>query len=425
MQEDFLHFIFQNRLWDNDKPLLISGEQLEIIETGLHNLDSGPDFFNAKIRIGNTIWAGNIEIHINSSDWYRHNHQKDFAYNNVILHVVYNYDKAVVLPGGDEIPTWEIKFPHILYNKYAEFKNNCTPIPCHDYIDLVNDFKASLWFDRMAAERLQNKSSRISELLQKTNDNFEESFYISLARSFGFGINSDPFEHLAFSLPLSVLRKYNDSIFKTEALLFGQSGLLEEAINDNYVIELQKEYNFLRKKHNLNPIPQGIWKKSKLRPSNFPQVRIAQFASLMTGFQGLFSSVFETGNLSESHNFFKLSVSDYWQTHYLFGKPVEKASTGFGSLAWEIIAINTIAPFAFYYFSHCKPENSTEIVTDWLCSLKPEDNRETRAWRTENITAKNAYESQALINLKKNYCDYHKCLNCAIGNEIFKELNKF
>jgi hypothetical protein len=424
MQEEFLHFIFKNRLWENDSLQLINGEELEIQDTGLHNFDSGPDFFNARIKTGDTVWVGNVEIHVNSSDWYKHNHHKDFAYNNVILHVVYNYDKPVILSGGDDIPTWEIRFPHTLFNKFSELKINPNPVPCHDYIELASNFKTSLWFDRMAAERLQIKAERISNLLQRNNDDFEQAFYQSLARSFGFGINSDPFEQLSFSMPLSVLRKYHDNIFKTEALLFGQSGLLEEAITDNYVIALKKEYTFLRTKHNLSPLPGGIWKKSRLRPGNFPQVRIAQFAALMTGFQGLFSSVFEEKQLSESQRFFNTDISEYWHTHYLFGKPVDKAKTGFGIQAFHIIAINTIAPFAFYYFNYYKKTNDAGKVTDWLCSLKAEDNRETRVWKIVNITADNAYESQALINLKKNYCDVHKCLDCAIGNEILKELNK-
>lgn len=423
MQEDFLHFIFRNRLWENESMQLVSGEELEIIDTGLHNMDSGPDFFNAKIKTGGTVWAGNIEIHVNSSDWYKHNHHKDFAYNNVILHVVYNYDKPVALPGGDTVPTWEIRFPHVLFNKFSELKLNPAPVPCHDYLGLANEFKTGFWFDRMAAERLENKALKIGDLLERNNNDFEQTFYQSLARSFGFGINSDPFEQLATSLPLNILRKYNDNIFKTEALLFGQSGLLDDAVTDNYVISLQKEYLFLRAKHNLSPINAGVWKKSRLRPGNFPQVRIAQFASLMTGFQGLFSAVFEDNKLSETIKFFNNKVSEYWHSHYVFGKPVDKANTGFGNQAFLTIAINTIAPFAFYYFNYYKKTTDAVKISDWLSSLKAEDNRETRAWESVNIHANNAYESQALINLKKNYCDQRKCLYCAIGNEILKELN--
>ncbi|HNQ69194.1 MAG TPA: DUF2851 family protein [Bacteroidales bacterium] len=424
MQEDFLHFIYKNRLWDKTNQQLITGEDFEIIDTGTHNLDSGPDFFNARIKIGDTDWAGNVEIHIKSSDWEKHNHRHDMSYNNVILHIVYNYDKPVLISGKYEIPTWEIKFPHILFNKYSEFKTNENHVHCHEYIELASNFKTRLWLDRMATERLEVKTDYITKLYEKYSGNFEEIFYISLARSFGTGINSEPFEQLAKSLPLSILSKYYDNIFKTEALLFGQSGLLDDAITDDYVIKLQKEYSFLRKKHGLTPIPTVTWKKSKLRPSNFPQIRIAQFAALMMNFRFLFSSIFENENLSDSEKYFKIEVSDYWKTHYVFGKQVKKSNVKLGINTFNTIAINTIAPVAFYYFQNYKVKNNADKIIDWMMKIKPEDNRETRIWKSLNITPDNAYESQALLNLKKNYCDKYKCLDCAIGNEIMKELNK-
>lgn len=424
MQEDFLHFIFKNRLWEEGSEMLTDGTYFEIIDTGVHNFDSGPDFFNAKIKIGDTIWAGNVEIHIKSSDWDRHKHTSDLSYNNVILHIVYNYDKPIFISDNYEIPTWEMRFPHILFNKYSEFKANDNLVHCHEYIELVSNFKTQLWLNRMATERLESKTEYINKLYDKYSGNFEEIFYVSLARSFGTGINNEPFEQLAKSLPLVILIKYSDNIFKIEALLFGQSGLLDDAIKDDYVLRLQKEYSFLRKKHELTPIPTVSWKKSKLRPANFPQIRIAQFAALMMNFQFLFSSIFESEDLSESEKYFKINVSDYWKTHYVFGKPVAKTSSKLGINTFHTIAINTIAPLAFYYYKHYKVDDNGEKVIDWIMRIKAEDNRETRIWKSLNIIPENAYESQALLNLKRNYCDKHKCLDCAIGNEIFKELNK-
>ncbi|MDD3741527.1 MAG: DUF2851 family protein [Bacteroidales bacterium] len=424
MQEDFLHFIYKNRLWDKACLYLVNGEKIEIIDTGTHNFDSGPDFFNAKIKIGDTIWAGNVEIHINSSDWDKHHHNKDLSYNNVILHIVYNYDKPIFISNNYEIPTWEIKFPHILFNKYSEFKFNENPIHCHGYIELVSNFKTNLWLERMATERLEAKTEYITKLNEKYSGNFEEIFYVSMARSFGTGINNEPFEQLAKSIPLTILYKYSDNIFKIEALLFGQSGLLEDAIKDDYVIKLQKEYYFIRKKHSLTPIPSVSWKKSRLRPSNFPQIRIAQFAALMTNFRFLFSSIFDNENLSESEKYFNVEVSDYWRTHFVFGKQVNKTNVKLGISTFNTIAINTIAPIAFYYYKNYKVNNNLEKIIDWMIQIKAEDNRETRIWKSLNIIPKNAYESQALLNLKRNYCDKFKCLECVIGNEILKELNK-
>ncbi len=424
MHEDFLHFIYKNRLWNTDLQQLVSGEEIEIIDTGIHNFDSGPDFFNAKIKIGDTIWAGNVEIHLNSSDWDRHNHSRDMSYNNVILHIVYNYDKPIFISKNYQIPTWEIKFPHILFNKYSEFKSDENPIHCHEYIELVSNFKTRFWIDRMATERLEVKTEYITKLYEKYSGNFKEIFYVSLARSFGFGINAEPFELLAQSLPLIVLSKYFDQIHKTEALLFGQSGLLDEAIIDDYVISLRKEYDFLRKKHSLSPIPFVSWKKSKLRPSNFPQIRIAQFAALMINFRFLFSSIFENESLRDSYKYFDFEVSEYWKTHYTFGKPSINTKSKFGTSAFDTVAINTIAPIAFYYYKNYKINSNTGKVIDWITSMKPEDNRETRIWKSLKIIPTNAYESQALLNMKKNYCDKYKCLDCSIGNEILKELNK-
>lgn len=424
MQEDFLHFIYKNRLWDKTFQQLVTGEEFEIIDTGIHNFDSGPDFFNAKIKIGDTIWAGNVEIHIKSSDWEKHNHSRDLSYNNVILHIVYNDDKPVQTSKNYKIPTWEIKFSHILLNKYFEFKTNENPIHCHEYLDLVSDIKKSYWLERMATERLERKTEYISTLYDKYSGNFEEIFYISLARSFGFGINAEPFEQLAHSIPLKIVIRNCDNNLKTEALLFGQSGFLENAANDDYVIDLKREYSFLRLKYGLTPIASVSWKKSKLRPSNFPQIRIAQFATLMSNFRFLFSSVFESGTPADSHKYFDFDVSEYWKTHYIFGKPTTKTRAKFGKDAFNIIAINTIAPLAFYYYKNYKVNFNTELIIDWMIKLKPEANRETKIWKELNIIPENALESQALLNLKKNYCDKFKCLDCSLGYEILKELNK-
>jgi len=424
MNEDFLHFIFQYKLWSNEDLYLTDGQKFEIINVGTHNFDSGPDFFNAKIKINDTVWAGNIEIHQKSSDWYNHKHHKDPAYDNVILHVVFLYDKPIFYKkGSSEVPTWEIKFDQALFNSYAKIKNKAEQINCEKYINLVEKEKINLFFENLGVERLEYKLSEIKKILEKTNNDWEESFYIYLAHAFGFNINSLPFEMTAYQTPLNIVRKVADDIYKLEALLFGQSGLFQISVPDAYFMKLFKEYEFLRQKYEITPIDGSLWKKSKTRLANTPHVRIAQFAKILTNFQGLFAAITES-RLNEIKNFFMINPSNYWTTHYAFGKPNTKLFAKLGEMSYEIIVINTIAPFLFSYFSIFNPEKCEEVYYVWLSKLKAENNTEIRTWEKAGIKPKTAYESQALLHLKKNYCDKTKCLDCNIGYEILNKINK-
>ncbi len=423
MKEEFLHFIFKNRLWDEDSLKLSNGKIFEIIDTGILNYDSGPDFFNAKIKIDETVWAGNIEIHINSSDWHKHNHHKDFSYDNVILHVVYNNDKLVRRSNGEEIPVWEMKFPHYLYNKYADFKNSEKQIPCEDFLDIIEPVNKKAWFERMGVERLESKTELIENYLEKYNSDWETAFYILLCRNFGFHINSFPFEQLALNTPLSIVRKNEDSLFTLEALFFGQSGLLNNNTGDDYSIKLSEEYKFLANKYSLKPIDSKTWKFGKIRPGNMPAVRIAQLSALMQSFQGLFSAIIDKKDIPEIYKYFNIKTSDYWKTHYNFGKPVDKTNISFGKSAFEIIMINTIAPFRLIY-SKIYSNSYEEISVKWLDEIKAENNRITKVWKDLGIKPDTAFDSQALIHLKNNYCDKKKCLYCNIGTAIFREFGK-
>jgi len=424
MKEEFLHFIFKNRLWNKSQLCLTDGRLFEIVDVGHHNKDSGPDFFNSKIKIDDTVWVGSIEIHINSSDWYKHKHQNDLAYSNVILHVVYKHDEEVFYSNDKPIPVWEISFPQVLYNKYSELKNNETDIPCAEYIDMVDKFKLGMWLERMGVERLEYKSSIIDDYLSRSNNDWEYAFYLSLSRSFGGGLNSFAFEQLAISTPLKLVRKYSDSQFKLEALLFGQSGLLEDAIVDDYVIKLKTEYNYLRNLYKLSPIPAHYWKFSKLRPANFPQIKIAQLVSVLQGFQALFSEVIIESDKSKLFKYFKVNVSEYWKTHYVFGKPVDKTSSGFGKTLFESIVINTLAPFIFKYFKDMPDSNNGINHYSILSGIKPENNRHIRIWKKLGFEPHDAFSSQALLHLKKYYCDKRNCLTCQIGHNIMQQISK-
>ncbi|MDD2387533.1 MAG: DUF2851 family protein [Bacteroidales bacterium] len=423
MKEDFLHYIFKKHLWLDNPVQLTDGRRIEIIDTGQHNHDSGPDFFNAKIKIDNTIWVGNIEIHINSSDWYKHKHDEDPAYSNVILHIVYKHDKPVFTKHRTEIPVWEMTFPQIIFNKFEEFRLSENQIPCTDYRDLIEKEIFNIHIEKMGIERLEYKSEFINELLIKSNNDWEYAFYVNLVRSFGAGVNSDAFEQLAINTPLKILRKYSDNLFKLEAILFGQSGLLEVANLDEYVIKLKTEYNFLRKMHDLSPISATNWKFSKMRPSNLPHIKIAQFASMMTFFHGLFTAVINEPDYTILKKTFKIKVSEYWTKHYSFGKITNKTMSGFGNTAFETILINTVAPFIFVFNKDKISEDSQSKHYMLLNSLKPEDNREVRLWKIFGVRPSNAFETQALLHLKKNYCDKRKCLKCSIGQHIMQQIN--
>ncbi|MDR2011347.1 MAG: DUF2851 family protein [Bacteroidales bacterium] len=423
MNEEFLHFIYKHRLWKNSIKLT-SGKKIEIIDTGIPNYNSGPDFFNAKIKTDDTIWAGNVEIHINSSDWYRHKHDQDLSYDNVILHVVFNHDKEIKYKNGQDIPTWEMRFDHALYNNYSKLKNNDSDIPCTNYIELIDKSKISLFLEKLAIERLKEKTEYIYELLSQTKNNWEHVFYIILARTFGFGTNALPFEQMARNTPINIIRKYSGNIFVIEALLFGQSGLLDENADDEYAAILKKEYDFLRKKHKLNPIPAEMWKKAKIRPVNFPTVRIAQFSRLLTNFHDLFSVATNISQAKNLKKYFETEPSEYWRSHYVFGKHTEKGTTGIGSGMSDIIIINTIIPFMFCFFTNYHSADPHEIAISWLNNIKPENNKNVRVWKKLGIIPDTAFESQALIQLKNNYCDMKKCLDCNIGYEIMKEINK-
>ncbi|MDR2834968.1 MAG: DUF2851 family protein [Bacteroidales bacterium] len=423
MNEEFLHFIFQYKLWTNKKLLLDNGEEFEILEIGQHNFNSGPDFFNSKIKINDTIWVGNIEIHINSSDWFNHNHQNDLSYDNVILHIVFCNDKPIYYKNGNEIPTWEIQFDHALFNNYSKIQNNEQQINCEDLIKLVEPEKIKLFLEKAAIDRLEYKISEIKKILEKTNYNWEETFYICLAHSFGFNINSQPFEMMATQTPLNIIRKYDHDMYLLEALLFGQSGLFEISVPDTYFAKLAKEYQFIRQKHNLTPISGFIWKMSKTRPSNFPHVRMGQFAKIMSSFQGLFSAITDETKFKDIKKYFQIIPSNYWLSHYAFGKSASYLVTRLGKTSFDSIAINTIAPFLYIYFQTFNNEKSEELYYNWLSEIKPENNTEIRTWKNAGISPQNAYESQSLLQIKKEYCDKKNCLYCNIGYEILNKIN--
>lgn len=420
MTEDFLHYIWKYKYYEA-KPLVTQdGKEVEIISSGIHNTNSGPDFFNAKIKIGDTTWVGNVEIHINASDWNKHLHFKDEAYNNVILHIVYHADEKIYNFKKQEVPTASIHFDRKIYEKYEKLTCSNTEIACAEFVSKVDNFTIFNWIDKILVERLEQKTLIVENLLETTKNDWNECFYIFLARSFGSNLNAYAFEMLAKSLSQKILAKHKSNLFQLEALLFGQAGMLNDTkIDDVYFLKLRKEYHFLQKKYKLKPIEEYLWKFLRLRPVSFPTIRISQLAKLIHQSNSLFSSIAESQKLKDLENFFQLEVSDYWETHYTFGgNQTKKKSKSLGKKSINGLIINSIIPFLFLYGKKKKQENIQQKAIDWLEEMKPETNKIISNWVKLGAEIKNAYQSQAYIQLMNEYCKPEKCLQCAIGNKI-------
>ncbi len=422
MKEEFFHHLWKYCLFDRKDLKTSSGEILIIDKPGEHNSNAGPDFFNAKLRIDDTLWVGNVEVHINSSDWYLHKHQIDKAYDNVVLHVVFNHDQQVKRSSGEIIPTLELKgkFDSALIFKFDKLLHSSLWIPCQENIKQTNTFIIDAWMERLFFERLERKTHEIQNELQKNKNNWQETFYFFLARSFGFKINAEPFELLAKSLPLSYLLKHKESLFQIQALLFGQAGLLEKEFNDAFPIALKKEYHFLKKKYNLQPLDLHLWKFLRLRPVNFPTLRIALFSKLIHQCGNLFSNMINTSCLEELYAIFNVSADEYWDSHYVFDKASIKLPKSLGKAFCENILINTIIPFLFLYGKTKDEASFQETAIKLMEKIPGEKNSIILKWEQLSMKTQTAFQTQALLELKKQYCTEKKCLNCSIGINMLK-----
>ncbi|MGE0637931.1 MAG: DUF2851 family protein [Bacteroidia bacterium] len=421
MTEDFLHYVWKYKAFHLSGLKTLEGEPIQIIKTGEHNQDAGPDFFNARLKIGNTTWAGNIEIHLKSSDWRKHLHNNNGNYNNLILHLVYENDEDIA-HSGKPVATAELKD---LIDKNLEYKYNQLLyakqwIPCANQLNTVSSFTINNWLERLLIERLERKAKTISSLLELNKNNLEETFYIFLARNFGMKVNAVPFELLAKSLPNSFLGKHKSSLFQVEALLFGQSGLLEKEFKDDYPNQLKKEYLFLQKKFSLQPIEGHLWKFLRLRPVNFPTVRIAQLALLIHNSSGLFSKIMEAQKADELRKLLNAETSDYWNTHYVFDKESPAQKKNLGTVAIDNILINSIVPFMFVYAGYKGIEDYKDKAVALLEQLNSEQNNIIEKFTELGLKSVQASNSQSLLELKNEYCSFKKCLNCGIGISLLK-----
>jgi hypothetical protein len=423
MTEDFLHYLWKYKLY---KPGLYStseGESLEIIHPGLHNSDAGPDFFNAKIKIGDTLWAGNVEIHVKASEWHRHAHDTDKAYDNVVLHVVTVNDAPASTSTGRVIPVWEMQFDNAMIDRYIRLQQNGDMIPCSPFLKNISAFDMDSWLGRMMIEKLERKVEVVQKLLAACKNDWDEVFYVMLLRNFGFGLNGEPFEQLARQTPWRILLKNADDLLRLEAILLGQGGFLSELLPaDEYVKTLQKEYQLLKQKYGLKPIPMHNWKFLRLRPTNFPTIRLVQLAWLFHMGNISLDKVTGITSLHELTDLLAVSPKGYWLTHYRPGAESPQKSKKMGDTSRSLIVINTLAPLLFAYGRLRGDEIYCDRAIEWLDAMKPESNSVIDRWNESDIKALNASQSQALVYLNHNYCKIRRCLHCRIGHQVISKL---
>lgn len=418
--EEFLHYIWENRLFNASDLKTTDGEQLEILQTGKRNTNAGPDFFNARIKLNETIWVGNVEIHKSSGDWQKHLHQNDKAYDNVILHAVEKFDGDVTRTNGEKIPSLVISYPDYYRENYEKLLESRSWIACQDQFYKADPILLQLGFNRLMIERLEDKTAQITDRLDKNKNDWNETFYQMMARMFGFKVNALPFDLLAKSLPLQVIAKHKSNLQQIEALLFGNSGLLnEQLLGDDYYLELRNEYSFLFKKFKLKGIEGHLWKFMRMRPGNFPTIRIAQFAALIHRSHALFSKIIEIEKLDELKELFKVQASEYWSTHYSFNKcSKRKTIKELGENSINTIIINVVIPFLFVYGEKQNKNELKNRALEFLEELPPESNSIITGWQKLGVETRSAFETQALIQLKNKYCEQKKCLNCHIGAKL-------
>ena len=416
MREEFLYYLWENRLIDKDLQTT-EGEQVEVVSTGYRNTDSGPDYLEAKIQIGDKLWAGHVEIHVKASDWNRHHHETDKAYRNVILHVVHENDANV-----NDIPVLELKghFDESLFAQYQRFISSKNWIACEKSIAQVPPFTRLSWLDRMAVERLESKSETVAKTLETNQFDWEDALYKLLMRYFGLKVNNEAFETLASILPFKTLLKHADNLLQVEAMLMGCAGLLEADFTEDYPILLKREFGVMKAKFNLIAMPAERWRFMRMRPGNFATIRLAQMAQLVHNNGCMFSKIREAKSVDEVKALFDVATSEYWETHYRFEVPADLKPKHLGEATADVLIINAVVPILFCHGKLHKDESVCETAMQFLEELAPEDNAIIRRYAQCGIKARNAMQTQALLHLYNMYCKQKRCLECRIGNVLMR-----
>ena len=422
MKEDFLHYIWKHKLLKLSQLETTQKDKLLLINSGEHNHNTGPDFFNSQIIIEDQRWAGNVEIHVKSSDWYVHGHEKDMNYDSIILHVVWEHDVDIYTKENFVVPTLELKqhiHENILNNYEKLFSKSQKWINCENVISSVDPFIIDNWLERLYVERLEQKSELTQKMLDTSKNDWEAVLIKVLFKNFGLKVNGDAFLNLINSIDFSIIRKEKQTLVNLEALLFGQAGLLNDDIQNAYYKTLQMEYNYLLKKHNLQANMKSQFQFFRLRPNNFPTIRIAQLAALLNQHQNLFSKITTTTQLKDYYKLFDISISEFWKTHYSFTATSKRTYKKLSKKFIDLLLINTIVPLKFIYLKYINELNEEELIST-IKLIKPEKNAVIDGFKELNVKCNDALKSQALLQLKNEYCEKNKCMQCAIGNELLR-----
>ena len=428
--EQLLHYCWKHRLFPPTELLTTEGEVVEVIDPGLHNHHAGPDFFNAKIRIGGTLWVGNVEIHDKASDWYAHGHESDAAYDNVVLHVCSKADRAARTHDGRLLPQMVIQVPEQVQTNYQELLITDRYPPCYRIIPQLSSLTIHSWMSALQVERLERKTRDIEKRVALCDGSWEHAYFVTLARNYGFGVNGDVFEQWALSIPASTIVHHRDDLFQVEAFFMGQAGLLDmeavppryqqTALAEGYFTRLRQEYTFLSHKFGTTPLPHSRWKFLRMRPQNFPHIRIAQIARLYHERRTSLRQLVECATVAQAREMLHTSVTEYWQTHYTFGSPSASNSKQMSPFSINLLLINTVVPLLFAYGRHTGNDSLCDRAFTFLEQLRAEENNITRMWQDCGLKVSTAGDSQALIQLKNEYCNRRDCLRCRIGYEYLQ-----
>ncbi len=432
--EALLQYAWKHKLFPLKPLTTTDGQPVDVLDPGIQNRDAGPDFFNAKVRIGGILWVGNVEVHQKSSQWAQHGHDIDGRYDNVVLHVTGEADADVETSDGKLVPQMVLEVPRKMLDDYESLLRSDHYPPCHEAIPTLPRLTARSWLDSLAAERLEQKTAAIGQRVHRCDGSWEAALFVTMARNYGFGVNGDAFEQWAYNIPLQSAAHHRDDLFQIEALFLGQAGLLdpqsipprhrEEAEADAYFQRLKAEYAYLSHKFGLKPMDGSVWKFLRLRPQNFPYIRISQLARLYCSRRSDLSRLAECTSADDARLLLHTSATDYWQTHYTFGGVGRRSLKAVSGASLDLLVINTVAPMLFAYGRHKADEGLCRRAMDMLASLKAEDNHIVRMWKQCGLEAETAADSQALIQLKREYCDRKDCLRCRFGYEVIKKVKR-